>query len=156
MEKIAEALYKALRDDSEATVGIRALLGNTTTAPYNVYHASPPEALDFVTSTTTQSFIIYQFVSGTPDLSIHGKDGLAGQEIYSFRVYSRSLTTLESICRRIRIRLQGKRYVVNPTTQSVIQNVKMDSEGPTTWDDEFKVFGRTVYYRVWMRDDNLY
>ena len=156
MEKIAEALYKALRDDSEAAVGMRALLGNTTTSPYNVYHAFLPEAVDFVTAAGTQSFIVYQFISGIPDQTIHGRDGLAGQELYSFRVYSRSLSTLESICRRIRLRLQGKRSVTDPTTQAVIQSVKMDSEGPTIWDDEFKVFGRTVYYRVWMRDDNLY
>lgn len=156
MEKIAEALYKALRDDSEAIVGMRALLGNTTTTPYNMYHAYIPESVDFTTVTGSQSFMIYQFVSGTPDQSIHGRDGLAGEELYSFRVYSRSLSTLESICRRIRLRLQGKRDVTDPTTQAVILDVKMDSEGPTIWDDDFKVYGRTVYYRVWMRDDNLY
>jgi len=155
VEKIAESLYKALRDDSEATVGIRALLGNTTTTPYNVYHVSIPAAVDFVTATGSQSFIVYQFVSGTPDQSFHGRDGLAGQELYSFRVYSRTLSTLESVCRRMRLRLR-KKYVTDPTTQAVILEIKMDSEGATIWDDEFKVWGRTVYYRVWMRDDNLY
>lgn len=156
MEAVAQALYTALRDDSEATVGMRALLGNTTTTPYNMHHVLIPEAIDFVTAAGTQSFMVYQFVSGIPRQDIHGRDGLAGEELYNFRVYSRSLATLESICRRIKLRLQNKLYVTQPTSQAVIQEVKLDSEGPTIWDDEFKVWGRSNFYRVWCRDDNLY
>lgn len=155
MEEVSKALYTALRDDSEANVGIRALLGNTTTTPYNVYHAFLPEAIDFSQSSGNKGFITYQFISGTPDITQHSRASMLSEDIYQFIAYHRNLSTVEDIHRRIKKVLQQKRKVTDPTTQAVIHEIKLDSEGPSTFDNAFKVWFQSKFYRVWVRDDDI-
>lgn len=155
MEKVAEALYKALRDDSATTVGIRTLLGNTSTTPHNVYHSFLPEAVDFSPSAGSQGFITYHFVSGTPDQSQMSTASRLTEEVYQFTAYHRSLSQVEAIHRRIRNRLENKRGVTDPSSQAEISEVRLESQGTSTFDDAFKVWYRSDFYRVWGRDDDL-
>ena len=155
MEKVNEALYKALRDDSEATVGIRVLLGNTSTTPYNVHHAFLPEKVDFSPSTGAQGFITYQFVSGTPDNSNMSTASRLIEEVYQFTAYHRNLSVVEDIQRRIKKRLQNKKGITDPTSQAQLYEVLLDSESPPTFDDAFKVWFQTKFYRAWVRDDDI-
>ena len=72
MEQVSQALYKALRDDSEATNGIRALLGNTTANPYNCYFGSFPESFDFSPSGGAKGLLVYSMVSCVRDTEFRG------------------------------------------------------------------------------------
>lgn len=155
MEKVNEALYKALRDDSEATVGIRALLGNTTTTPYNVHHAFLPDKVDFSQASGAKGYITYQFVSGTPDNSNMSTASRLSEDVYQFTAYHRNLSKVEDIHRRIKKRLQNKRGITDPTSQAEIGEVLLDSESPPTFDEAFKVWFQVKYYRVWVRDDDI-
>lgn len=155
MESIGQAIYTALRDDSEATNGIRALLGNTGTTPYNVYHSHLPDNIDFNQSSGAHSFITYFLVSSVSDNSVHGADGRLVEEVYNITVYSRTLSTLESVHRRIKLRLHDMRNITAPSSQARIHQVRFENEIATQWDDDFKVFFRPAFYRVWGRDDNI-
>ena len=155
MEKVNEAIYKALRDDSEASVGIRALLGNTTTTPFNVFHSFLPESVDFSPSAGAQGFITYQFISGTPDLEQQSEASRLVEEVYQVTAYHRNLSIVEDIQRRVKRRLMRKRGVTDPTSQALISQIKLDNEEPPTFDDVFKVWFRTTFYRAWIRDDDL-
>lgn len=155
MEAVNQAIYKALRDDSEATVGIRALLGNTTTTPFNVFHSFLPESVDFSPSSGSQGFITYQFVSGTPDLSSQSEALRLIEEVYQVTAYHRSLSVVEDIQRRVKKRLMRKKGVTDPSSQALISQLKLDSEGPPTFDDVFKVWFKLSLYRAWIRDDDI-
>lgn len=152
MELVSQAIYTALRDDSEATNGLRALLGNTTTTPYNVFHADPPAAFQFDGG---KSCLTYLFVSGTPDLSGHPTAGRAMQEIYRINAYSRNLLTVERIHKRVKWRLQGKRSLTLPTTETLLQQLKLDSMGPTRYDETWNVYWQSADYRAWVVDLDL-
>jgi len=155
MEKIDSAIYLALRDDSEATVGIRALLGNTTTTPYNVYHAFFPDNFDFSPASGNKGIVVYNFVSGTPDKTVHSKSTIISEDLYDITAYHRSLDTLEDIHRRIKKRLYLLNNVTKPTSQAELHQLLLDSERPPTFDDDWQVWFQTKSYRAWVRDDDI-
>jgi len=155
MEQVDQAIYKAMRDDSEATVGLRALLGNTSSTPFNVYHAFLPQSIDFSKSDGSDSYITYQFISGVPQNASHSLADMVQEDVYNITVYSRSRPTLESIHRRIKTRLQNKRGVTNPTSEAELIELKLDSESSPQWDDDFKIWFQSKFYRAWVRDDNI-
>lgn len=151
----AQALYETLRDDSEATVGIRALLGNTTATPYNVHHAFLPEAIDFSAAGGTKAFIVYQFISGTPDNTSHNRAALLSQEVYSVTVYARSLAKIIAVHKRVKLLLHDKRSVTDPSSGVVIFRMALDAQNPPRFDDAFETWFQSAFYRAWVRDDNL-
>ena len=155
MEKISEAIYKALRDDSETTNGLRTLLGNTATNPFNVYHAFLPDGIDFSPSAGLKGFVTYQFVSGVPEPGISSEDNRLLEEVYSINAYHRTLTQLEKIHRRIKWRLQNARSVTNPTSESQLYLIRLDNMGPIRFDEAFNVYWQLAQYRAWLRDDDL-
>ena len=155
MEKVDEAIYKALRDDSVASVGIRALLGNTTTSPYNVYHAFLPEGIDFSPSGGSKGFMTYLRVSAVADMDTHPKAAWLMNLLYNITVYARALSTVEAVLRRVRVRLDHGFGVTNPTSQAELHNIKLESVGPSRWDDAFKVHFQTAFYRAWGRDVSM-
>ena len=156
MEKVSQALYQALRDDSEATVGIRALLGNTTTSPYNVYHAFIPEAIDLKTAAGNVGFITYNLISSVAETDIGAPAVRLFQELYDFTVYHRLLTTVEAVHQRIKRRLISNRGVTQPTTLAAIYNLKLERLGPHRWDENFNVYFQVASYRAWVRDDDIH
>lgn len=155
-DKVSEAIYKAMRDDCDDLVGLRALLGETRNTPFNVYHAYLPERVDFRNSDgDDRSYVTYFMVSSTPDNSFSSPASRAIELLYDVTGYSRKLLTLEKIMRRVKWRLQDKRGVTNPSSLVAIQKIALDSEGSTSWDEAFKVYFKTATYRVWGRDDDL-
>ena len=155
MEKVDVAIYKTLRDDSEASVGIRALLGNTTTTPYNTYHAFLPDNIDFSPAAGNVGFIVYMRISSTPDLGVHSLSTLTEQSVYQISAYHRVLSSVEAIHRRIKKRLLRLDHVTQPTSQSGLYQLLLESEDPVTFDDSFKVWFQQKYYRAWVRDDDI-
>lgn len=155
MEKVGQAIYTAMRDDSEATNGIRALLGNTTTSPYNVFHAQFPDEFDFSASGGAKGLITYHFVSASYDTDMGTAAVKTFQAVYNVSAYARALSTVESVHRRVKLRLDRMRNVTVPTSQAWIHQIKLESEGPNLFDDAFQVWRRTAIYRAWCRDDNV-
>lgn len=155
MEKIDEAIYLAMRDDATATVGLRALLGNTTVTPYNVYHSHLPAAIDFTPASGQKGFVVYSFVSGALDNAQQSRAGQVQESLYNITVYHRLLPSLEAIHRRIKQNLYHLWRMTLPTSQAELHQVKLDSEGPHVWDDAFKVHYQTKIYRVWGRDNDM-
>ena len=154
MKEVEEELYKSLRDDDDPNDGIPALLGNTSTAPYNVYHSHLPESVDF-RQDDDHSFITYFLVSSIGDQDQHDRSGTTLEQLYQFTVWSRCLSKMHDIHARIKLRLNRKWKVSDPTENAVIHQVRFEADGPETWDDDFKVFTKPATYRVWVRDDNI-
>ena len=156
-EKVSQAIYTALRDDSEATNGIRALLGNTTTTPYNVFYKSPPAQFDFTpASGSAQSLLIYNEVASIGDLTIRPKTVQLLEEEYDVQAWSRSLTQLDAIMRRVKLRLNGLRNVTLPTSQNDLHQIKFQSMTSAIFDEAWQVYWRTARFLAWSRDDVLY
>lgn len=152
MELVSQAIYTALRDDSEATNGLRALLGNTSATPYNMFHAFVPASFQYDGG---KSCLTYQFVSGTPDLNTHPTAGRTVQEVYRVNVYSRSILTVERAHKRVKWRLQGARSVTQPSSESIISKLALDFMAPTRYDEAWNVFWQTADYRAWIIDADL-
>lgn len=153
-ENISEAIYKALRDDSLATNGIRALLGNTTTTPYNVYHAYVPESVDFSPPAGAVGFITYFMVTDTPNLEYQSVATEVVESIYNITAYHKTMTQLDKVLRRVRYRLEDMTGITRPTARSTMHKVRWQMDTTTKWDDEFKVWYRTSLYKVWYRNDD--
>lgn len=151
MKEVTKAIYTALRDDAEATYGIRALLGNTTTSPYNIYYSFLPSNIDF-SSTTAQSYITFIPVSTVYDDQYHGKDARAFEMLWQFTVWSRSIEKCYDIINRIKWRLDKMESVNAPTADVEIYKVHFSSVGPEDFDDGFKVHAVVCQVRVWGRD----
>ena len=156
MEEAQKAIYQAIRDDSAASIGVRALLGNTTTTPYNVYYAFLPVALEFSpASGTKQGFVVVLLISSVADLSAGKADTRLMQDVYQVSVYARDLSKVREVHSRIRWRLEGKRGLTDPTTDDVIHKIALESIGPDRYDDAYECRWQTAIYRVWRRDDDL-
>lgn len=154
MEQADQAFYKTLRDDTEATVGLRALLGSPSANPYNVYHAYLPEALDFSPAGGAQSFLTYLRVSSRGDIE-HPRPVQTVQSLYDVTGYSRSRATLNSIMERVKLRLHRMRNVTAASSQVVIHQVLFESEGSDRFDEAFNCHWRVATYRMRFRDDNI-
>lgn len=156
MDAISAALYQALRDDSEAVVGLRALLGNTAATPYNVYHSILPETFDFSKSTGDKGAVTYFLVSDTPDPDAGSTNTRLMQAVYNVQGYHVNLATLDTVMRRIKWRLQDMRGITLPNSLGELHRVRLSSEVGERYDAKFMVWWRTAVYRVWYRDDDLH
>ncbi len=155
MEEAEKALYQALRDDSEALVGLRALLGNTTTSPYNVYYAYLPENVDFSPSGGSKAFVTVLLTASPADISSPKAAARLMQDFYQVTVYARDLSKVRSVHRRIRWRLDGARGLTIPTTLDQVHKVALIGYGSDRYDDKFDCRWQMAEYRVWRRDDDL-
>lgn len=152
MYVIKEMLYKAIRDDSKATVGIRALLSNTTTTPYNVYHANLPDNVDFSSS---KKYITYYQLTGEYDTSFprHNYATIPKEETYQFTVWGGTGTTSnDKILDRIKFLLEGKHKTTNPTTDAAVFTIKCEWEGPDLYDEDYRIYYKSARFRVWLQD----
>ena len=148
MEKLKEAVYTALRDDSTATVGLRTLLGHAAT-PYGVYFAYLPEKPDF----SSKHYLTYMLLAQAAEPGVGGTDMRLRQAVFSVTAWSSSDITKEQILRRIENVLEQMRKVTKPTSQCELHDLRFESSGPDLFDDEFKVHHRSVQYRAYYRDD---
>ena len=155
MEEAEKAIYQALRDDSEATNGLRALLGNTTTSPYNVYYAFLPENVDFSAAGGSKAFVTVLLASSVADLESRSPAARLMQDVYQITAYARELSKVRSIQRRIRWRLDNLRGITLPTTIDQFHNVALETYSADRYDDKFDCRWQMAEYRVWRRDDDL-
>lgn len=149
MEKIKQAIYTALRDDSTATVGLRTLLGSHTATPYGVYFGRSPVTADY----SSKSYLTYSFLSGDGDMGSSDSSCERRSGIFQITAWSESNTTMERILRRVSNVLHRKNKVTNPTSESQLVDIQLASQGPDLFDDDAKVYYRSDQYRVWWRDD---
>lgn len=155
MDKVKEMLYKTLRDDSTATVGLRALLGNTTVSPYNVYLAKLPDNPNFVGG---DKFVTYMQLTGEYDTSYprHNFATVVKQETYQFTSWGGDATTSnDKILDRIKFLLEGKHKTTNPTSDAEVHAIRCEWEGPDLYDDDYEVNYKSIRVRVWLRDDTI-
>lgn len=155
MEEAEKAIYQSLRDDSEATNGLRALLGNTTTTPYNVYYAYLPESVDFSPAGGSKAFVTVLLASSVSDVSTKVPGARLMQEVYQVTAYARDLSKVRSVHRRIRWRLDGMRGIILPTSLDQLHKVALIGYGADRYDDKFDCRWQMAEYRVWRRDDDL-
>jgi len=152
MDKIKDMIYTALRDDSTATIGIRALLGNTTATPYNVYHANLPDPLDFASS---KKYITYFQLSGDFDTTYprNNFSTMPKQETYQITVWGGDTTTSnDKILDRVRYILEGKHKTTNPTSDAKVFSIKCEWESADMWDDDYRIFYKSARFRIWLQD----
>ncbi len=148
MEKIRECLFKALRDDSVVTVGIRALLGHPAT-PWGVHHMSMPESPDF----STLGYLTYYLLAQPPGGGKESPDSRLREAVFSVTAWSESADTVDKVLRRAENVLVNARKVTVPTREAGVHGVDFDGSGPMLFDDDYKVFYRAVQFRVKYRDD---
>ena len=152
MDVIEEMLHVALRDDSTATVGIRALLGHVAT-PYGVYHSNDlPDNLDF---TGGKKYISHFQLTGDYDMSYPRGNfsTMPKQETYQISVYGgKGTTSNDKILARIRYRLEGKNKTTNPTADAKVFDIRCEWEGPELYDEDYKEFYKQSRFRVWLQD----
>ncbi len=154
MDVVKEMIYKALRDDSAATVGIRALLSQAAT-PYGVYHANLPDNVDF---TSNKKYIVYFQGPSDYDKTYprHNLATVVKEETYQITAWGGNATTSnDKILDRVKHLLEGKHKTTNPTTDAEVYQIRCEWEGPDLWDDDYKTYYKSTRYRVWVRDDTV-
>jgi len=155
MDVVKQMIYVAIRDDDKATVGIRALLDNTTTTPYNVYHANLPDNVDF---SSDQKYITYFQVTGDydPTFPRHNFATMAKQETYQITAWGGDATTSnDKILDRVRYLLEGKHGTTDPTSDAAVHNIKCEWESPDLYDEEYRIYYKQARFRVWLRDATI-
>lgn len=151
MDVIKEMLYKAIRDDDTATVGIRALLNQSVT-PYGVYHANLPDNVDFSSS---KKYITYFQLTGLPEPEYprHNYSTMPKQETYQITAWGGDTTTSnDKILARVMYLLEGKHKTTNPTSDAKVFNIRWEFDGPDLWDEDYRIYYKTTRYRVYLQD----
>lgn len=147
MKDLKEAIHTALRDDSAATVGLRALLGHAAT-PFGVYQHHLPEEPDFA----TKSYLTWLMVGGTGG-DAHGEDMRLREAVFSVTVWSQNPDTVEDALMRARLRLENLRGVTLPDDNIQLLQIKFEGHNADLFDDDFKAYYRVESYRAWYRED---
>ena len=149
MNEIRKAIHTALRDDDEALVGIRALLGHSTD-PFGVNYHHLPDKLDF----STLSFLTWFFLSATPQDDNTGFDVNTKSLILSVTAWSRLPDTVATVLKRVDSTLVDLRRVTIPTTDEELHGIKNAGSGPDLFDNDYKAYYRRDTYQVWYRQDH--
>jgi len=154
MDVIKEMIYKVMRDDSEASVGLRALLDQTST-PYGIYKADLPDNMDF--SAGVKCVTMFQ-LTGEFDTSMPRENfsTVAKQETYQITAWGGdALVSCDKILDRVRYLLEGKHKTTDPTTNAAVFSIKCEWEGPDQRDIDYRVNHKSARFRVWLQDLTL-
>lgn len=154
MDVIKSMLYTVMRDDTTATIGLRALLSQSTT-PYGIYHANLPDNVNFASS---KKYITYYQLTGEFDTSYprNNYTTMPKQETYQITVWGGDTTTSnEKILNRIKYLLDGKHKTTNPTSDADVFMIKCEWESEDLWDNDYRIFYKSARYRVWLNDINI-
>lgn len=147
MKALREAIHKALRDDSAATVGLRALLGHATT-PFGVYYHFFPETPDF----TNLSYLTYYFLAGVAGES-HDVDAYLREHVFAVTAWSEDMDKMEDILMRVRNVIENMRKLTLPTATIGLHSIKWESASADLFDQDDQVYHRTEQYRAFYRED---
>jgi len=155
MDAVRDMIKNTLQSDSVATVGLRALM-NQSTSPYGIHHYNLTVTLaDDLAFSSGKRYITYFQITGVYDTSMprNNFSTMAKQETYQLTVWNGDDTvSCDKLIDRIKYLLEGKHRTTNPTTEAMVFNIKCEWEGPTAWDDDFLIFTKSVRFRVWIQD----
>lgn len=154
MDVIKQMIYTALRDDTTATVGLRALLGHSST-PYGVYKEYSLQSFDF---TNSKKYITLSNLTGLPDISLprHNYSTVFKEETYQIIAWGGDATTSnDKILDRVKYVLEGKRKTTNPTSNAKVFSIKCEFEGPDLFHEDYKIFYKSARFRIWLQDETM-
>ncbi len=147
MKELTQSIHKALRDDSVATVGLRALLAHAAT-PWGVYRAYLPEQPDF----SAKNYVTWYLLAAS-GITSPSVDALIRQQVFSVTAWSKDPDTVTDIHHRVRSVLENLRAVTLPTANCALHQIKWEGAGPELFDADFRVYYRAETYRAYYRED---
>lgn len=149
MKALKQAVHTALRDDSTATIGLRALLMPTAAAtPYGVYYGHFPEVPSF----KSQSYLTWLYIT-TVSPGIQHSDERFREQVFSLTAWSMNPDTVEDVLRRARRVLENLKGVTRPSTDVELHQILFEHGGPDLFDQKYQVYYRAEQYRAWFRED---
>lgn len=152
MKALKKAIHVALRDDSDATVGLRTLLGQSATAPYGVYEGRWQGVPNFKNAAGPQSYLTWLFLRGMETGTVQ-TDLQLREQMFAVTAWSENTDTVEAILARARYVLQGRRAVAQPTVDVELHQIRYEGSGPDLFDDKWKVYYRAEHFRAYFRED---
>ena len=147
MKLLKQAIHTALRDDSVATVGLRALLGHAA-LPFGVYYHFLPEQPDFSTS----HWLTWHLLTGSP-VAAPESSAYLRETTFDVTAWSEDPDKVEDILLRVRAVLENARKVTRPTSECDLHAIKWEGHGPDLFDPKFQVYFRSENYRAFHRED---
>jgi hypothetical protein len=147
MNTLKQAIHTTLRDDADATVGLRALLGAAAT-PYGVYFTHLPETPDFPSHSYLTWYFISEQTTSAPD-----SDAKLREQVFSVTAWSKDPDTVDDVLKRARWLLENRKRVTSPTSEVELHAIKAEQTGPSLYDDRFMVYYRADQYRAYYRED---
>lgn len=147
MKQLKQCVHTALRDDSVATVGLRALLAHAAT-PWGVYERYLPEQPDF----STKHYLTWNVVSGSAGESAE-VDAYLREVVFDVIAWSEDPDLVDDIHMRVRSVLENMRKITQPTSGCAVHQIKWEGHGPNLFDPQYQVYSRAEQYRIWYRED---
>jgi len=147
MKLLAQAIHTALRDDTVATIGMRALLGFSAT-PWGVFQEHFPDIPDF----GNNGMLTWQFVSASEAGGSGLSDMKLRQQVFRVTAWSVNPDVVFDILKRAMFLLDNMRGVTKPTSDVDLHQIRYESSGPTLYDDKHKVYYRADTFRAYFRE----
>lgn len=148
MNGIRQMFHTALRDDDEATVGLRALLGHSAT-PWGVFEEKPPANPDYKDD---KAILIWDLLGGPSDPDAHGVEMRLRKDVLAVTIWCPIRDTIETAHARARRVLEDRYKVTYTPTDVDVHQVKHRERGPYLWDPEAQVHGRAELYDISYRE----
>ena len=155
MKQLKLAIHTALRDDMDALVGLRALLGQSSATPYGVYQGHWQGVPNFKNAAGPQSYLTWLFLQGQSTGTVL-TDLRLREQLFAVTAWSENSDTMEDILRRARFVLEGMARVTQPTFDVELHQIRHEGSGPDLFDDRFKVYYRSEHFRAYYREDMTY
>lgn len=148
MNGLRQMIHTALRDDSQATVGLRAVLGHAAT-PYGVYESLPPAAPDYKDN---KALLVWDLLGGPSDDAAHGVEMRLRKQVLSVTIWCPIRDTIETAHARVRRVLEDRHKVTYEPTDADVHQLKHREAGPYLWDAAASVHGRAELYDIPYRE----
>lgn len=155
MKLLKLAIHTALRDDNDPVVGMRTLLGQSTTTPYGVYQGRWQGPPNFKNANGPQAYLTWLFLQGTSTGTVQS-DLRLREQVFAVTAWSENSDNLEDILRRARFVLEGMGRTSLPTNDVELHQIRHEGCGPDLFDDKFKVYYRAEHFRAYYREDIEY
>lgn len=148
MKALAQAIHTALRDDSAATVGIRALLAQAAT-PWGVYHGHFPESPNLKSG---KSYVTWYYLPSST-IKSGDSDVRLREQPFCLTAWSENIDTVNDIHKRARFVLEHLKGVTLPTVDVQLSEIIFENAMQDLFDDDFKAYYRPEHYRAYYRED---
>jgi hypothetical protein len=151
MKALKTAIHTALRDDADANVGIRALLGQANVTPYGVYQGRWVGTPNFKNGNNLQAYLTWVLTPGVSTGTM-ASDLATYERTFAVTAWSGTSDNMEDILQRARFVLEGLKRVTLPTVDIELHQIRHESSGPDLLDDKWNVFYRTEHFRAYYRE----